>query len=179
MIIIRKSIRFIFGKFKLWWLKRHYDIEVGVGTRFSGELKYINTEFGAVKIGENCRINSIALAGPIEIGDNVLLNLLSDVSGRGGSVKIGDDVIIAPRVSIMASSHLYKSRSSLIRKQGGSRGDIVTIGDDVWIGTGAVVLPGVNINTGAVVGAGAVVTKDIPAYAIVVGVPAKIVGYRT
>ena len=54
----------------------------------------------------------------------------------------------------------------------------VKIGDDVWLGAYSVVLPGVTIGNGAVVGAHACVTKDVPAFAIVVGVPAKIVGYR-
>ena len=54
---------------------------------------------------------------------------------------------------------------------------IIRIGDDVWIGAGAIILPGVTIGEGAVVGAGAVVTKDIPPFAIVVGNPAKIIRY--
>jgi len=54
----------------------------------------------------------------------------------------------------------------------------VTLGHDVWIGHGAVILPGVTIGTGAAVGAGAVVSKDVPDYAIVVGVPAKVLRYR-
>lgn len=54
----------------------------------------------------------------------------------------------------------------------------VTIGNDVWIGMRSIIMPGVNIGDGSVIGAGAVVTKDVPAYAIVGGVPAKVIKYR-
>jgi maltose O-acetyltransferase len=117
------------------------------------------------------------LAGPIQIGDNVLINLNSDISGRDYKVTIGDNVLIAPRVSILASMHNYRDRGQLIRDQGTSGSD-VTIGSDVWIGTGAVVLPGVHIGQGAVIGANAVVTNDIAAYSIAVGIPAEVVGHR-
>ena len=53
------------------------------------------------------------------------------------------------------------------------------IGDDVWIGTNVIILPGVNIGSHCIIGAGAVVTKDVPDYAVVGGVPAKVIRYRT
>ena len=59
----------------------------------------------------------------------------------------------------------------------GSKGDI-QVDDDVWIGCNAMILSGVHIHQGAVVAAGAIVTKDVPPYAIVAGIPAKVVGYR-
>lgn len=60
----------------------------------------------------------------------------------------------------------------------GMRTAPVTIGNDVWIGMRSIIMPGVNIGDGSVIGAGAVVTKDVPAYAIVGGVPAKVIKYR-
>lgn len=54
----------------------------------------------------------------------------------------------------------------------------VTIGDDAWIGTRVIILPGVSVGKGAIIGAGAVVTKDVPEYAVVAGVPAKVIKYR-
>lgn len=163
-------------KIKVRWLKIFYQIDVGKGTIIR-ELKYVNTDYGAIRIWQNCVINALALAGPIEIGRNTLVNLYSDISGRDYKVTIGNDVLIAPRVSIMASMHNYRMKSNLIRLQGTTGGDVV-IGNDVWIGTNAVILPGIHIGSGAVIGANAVVNHDVPEYAIAVGVPAKVVGYR-
>jgi len=96
--------------------------------------------------------------------------------------KIGSYCSIAPYVKIGLGEHDYKKVSSSVRfiKDSYSvltQSDCV-IGNDVWIGTNAVVLRGVNIGDGAVIGANAVVTKDIPPFAIAVGVPAKVIKYR-
>jgi acetyltransferase-like isoleucine patch superfamily enzyme len=81
-------------------------------------------------------------------------------------------------VSIVAANHSF-SRGQLIRDQAGeSTRNRVCIGDDVWIGAGAIILPGVTLGTGSVIAAGAVVTSDIPEYAIAAGVPAKVMKYR-
>lgn len=161
-------------KLQLW--KILFDLEVGVRTEFH-ELKYLNTDFGPIKVGNHCRINASALAGPIEIGNDVLINLLSDISGRDYKVTIGNNVLIAPRVSILASTHNYLDKTRLILEQG-ITGANVFIDDDVWIGTGAVILPGVHIGHGAVIGANAVVTKDVPSFGVAVGIPAKVICYR-
>lgn len=110
------------------------------------------------------------------------------VADGGNSVlKVGSFCSIADSVTFLLQAdhatdalltyptdvHLLRSRPSQAR----SRGDIV-VGDDCWIGYGATVLSGVTIGPGAVVGARAVVTRDIPPYAIAVGTPARIIGYR-
>ena len=69
-------------------------------------------------------------------------------------------------------------KGAMLRKQGFEPAEAVTIEDDVWIGDRVIILPGVSIHTGAVIAAGALVNKDVPAYAIVGGVPAKILKYR-
>ncbi len=161
---------------KVRWLRLFYKISVGKGTIIR-EIKYLNTDYGPINIGHHCVINALALAGPVEIGGNTLVNLHSDISGRDHRVIIGSNVLIAPRVSIMASMHNYLQKNELIKHQGTS-GDDVVVGDDVWIGTNAVVLPGVHIGLGAVIGANAVVNRDIPEYAIAVGIPAKVISFR-
>jgi acetyltransferase-like isoleucine patch superfamily enzyme len=77
-----------------------------------------------------------------------------------------------------SANHVYADKNTLIKLQG-HRGDDIVIGDDVWIGMGALILPGVRIGNGAVIGAGAVVSGEIPEYSIVVGVPARVIGFRT
>lgn len=99
---------------------------------------------------------------------------------------IGDFCSIAPNVQfILASDHPYKGLSTFPFKvkvleheaEAISKGDII-VKDDVWIGLNSIILSGVTINQGAVVAAGSVVTKDVPAYAIVGGNPAKVIKYR-
>ena len=96
-----------------------------------------------------------------------------DVSDR---VTVGNGVLIAPRVFITDHQHSV-AKGNQIRLQG-CRNSPIVIEDDAWIGTGVTVLPGVQIGRGAVIGAGAVVTKDVPPYEIWAGVPAVKIGQR-
>jgi maltose O-acetyltransferase len=87
----------------------------------------------------------------------------------GGGISIGDDVLIASHAVITSLTHDTRAavyRGSLILAS-------VIIEDNVWIGAGAVILPGVRIGTGSVIGAGSVVTRDVLARSVVVGVPAR------
>jgi acetyltransferase-like isoleucine patch superfamily enzyme len=112
----------------------------------------------------------------VEIGNHVSLNEWVYLDGSGGVV-IEDDVRIAHRVSIMSSDHVYQDLATPIRLQGlVSRP--TSIGADAWIGCNATILMGVRIGTGAIVAAGAVVTRDVADYAIVAGVPARQIGVR-
>jgi acetyltransferase-like isoleucine patch superfamily enzyme len=92
----------------------------------------------------------------------------------GGAVTIGDRVLIASHVSIVSETHDYTQHpitETAVLKP-------VVIEDDVWLGTHCTVLPGVTVGRGAVIGAGAVVTKNVEPFSIQVGVPAKCVGQR-
>jgi len=92
----------------------------------------------------------------------------------GGGVTIGDRVLIASHASIVSETHDYAAHpmtETAVRKP-------VVIEDDVWLGTHCTILPGVTVGRGAVVGAGAVVTKDVEPFSIQVGVPAKCIGRR-
>ena len=91
------------------------------------------------------------------------------------SVTIGRNVLIADRVFISDADHHFSNTETAIRLQGDSFQGPVNLRDGCWIGIGAVILPGVTIGRNAVVAANAVVTKDVPDYSVVAGVPAKII----
>jgi acetyltransferase-like isoleucine patch superfamily enzyme len=96
--------------------------------------------------------------------------------GTGG-ITLGNQVMIAANTMIVANSHRIERTDIPIQDQGYSAKGI-QIEDDVWIGANTTILDGVKISRGAVVGAGATVTKDVPPYSIVVGVPAQVKKYR-
>ena len=115
--------------------------------------------------------------GPIRIGDNVVIGKDTIIfAGREGGVTIGNDVSIAAQCYIIDSDHGIK-KDCLIREQPMFSRPII-IEDDVWLGAGAKILKGVTLKRGCVCAAGAVVTHDVPEYAIVGGVPAKVIGWR-
>lgn len=95
-----------------------------------------------------------------------------------GTVTIGDDVMMGPECIIYTSNHSHKLTDNPMCHQGFEAERPVTIGDDVWIGGRVIILPGVNIGRGCIIGAGAVVTKDVPDYSIAAGNPARIVKSR-
>jgi acetyltransferase-like isoleucine patch superfamily enzyme len=108
----------------------------------------------------------------IEIGDNVVINRRVYLDGRIG-IKIKNNVSISPEVYISSMEHDPNDPMFA------TRGGIVTIEDNVWIGSRAMILPGIHIGEGAVVAASAVVTKDVEPYQIVAGVPARAIGHRS
>lgn len=112
----------------------------------------------------------------IDIGDNVGINDHCWLSGDGG-ISIGSDSRLGPNVTVVSFEHRIDDRERSIKSQG-KEYDPVTIGEDVWVGASAVVTAGTTIGDGAVIGAGAIVTRDVPEYAIAVGNPAEVVGFR-
>jgi acetyltransferase-like isoleucine patch superfamily enzyme len=109
----------------------------------------------------------------IRIGSRSLIGEACVLRGQGG-ITIGDDVYLAPLVQMLAVNHVYHDTTRPISHQGITTQGIV-VEDGAWIGGGAIILDGVRIGRNAVVGAGAVVTKDVPAYTIVAGNPARVV----
>jgi acetyltransferase-like isoleucine patch superfamily enzyme len=112
----------------------------------------------------------------IWVGENSFIGEFCLIRGQGG-VHIGQSVLLAPRVQLLAVEHIFQDPSRPVMEQGIiARG--IRIGDGAWIGAGAIVLDGVTVGERAVVGAGAVVTRDVPACAVAVGVPARVVRQR-
>ncbi|MBO6523474.1 MAG: acyltransferase [Balneolaceae bacterium] len=110
----------------------------------------------------------------ITIGKNFYLNAHCHLLGE---ITIGNDVLVGPKTIIWGRDHGI-SKDQLIREQNHIK-DPIIIGNDVWIGANVTILKGVKIEDGAVIGAGSVVTKNVPENSICVGNPAKVVKYRS
>ena len=108
----------------------------------------------------------------VEIGDNCVLNREIYLDGRTG-VYIGNNVNVSFQVCLLSLHHDHNNPDFV------AVGAPVVIKDHAWIGARAIILPGVTVGEGAVVAAGAVVTRSVPDYAVVGGVPAKVIGERT
>ena len=114
------------------------------------------------------------LNGVLQIGSNTTVNEFTIIQANEGSIKIGNDVRIAPYVKIFAENHIFKDINIPIHKQGlSSQG--IEIGNNVWIGTGSIILDGVSIGDNVVIGAGSVVTKNIESNKVAAGNPAKVI----
>ncbi len=107
------------------------------------------------------------------IGNRTAINEFNNIRPGGATIIIGDNCLISQYVSIIGSNHALETGVPMRDQAWNMQSSGVTIGNDVWIGTHAVVLPGVKIGDGAVVAAGAIVTDDVPPNTIVGGVPAK------
>ena len=117
-------------------------------------------------------------AGYVEIHNGSSINAHSWIGAGLSKVIIGNDVRIGSGCKISCAAHKFDDLNKPIRQQGLEKNVDIIIEDDCWLGLNAIVLPGVRIGHGSVIGAGAVVTKDIQPYAVAVGVPAKVIKYR-
>lgn len=138
-----------------------------------------------LKHGRNFRFDpsGVYSFNSIIVGDNVNLGMKPILLATKSRIIIGNNVIFGPEVEIRGGNHRFdlvgKFISSIQDEEKKISDDLgVIIDDDVWIGTRAIILHGVRISRGSVVGAGAVVTKNVPPYSIVGGVPAKIIQQR-
>mgnify|MGYP001093629900 CR=1 FL=1 len=107
----------------------------------------------------------------IYLGDNVFLNVLCTILDCN-EVRLGNHVMVGPGVQIYTAAHLLQAEP---RNQGWEVAKPVVVDDNVWIGGSAILLPGVRVGLNAVVGAGAVVTRDVPANTVVAGNPARVI----
>jgi acetyltransferase-like isoleucine patch superfamily enzyme len=143
----------------------------------SGKLRGFLAKHMFKSCGKNVNIEHGVFFGggrDIEIGNNSALGLYARVSGP---LKIGDDVMMGPNVSIYTQNHETENIYKPMRLQTAPKKK-VTIGNDCWIGANAILLPGVSIGDGAIVGAGAIVTHDVPERAVVGGNPARVIKIR-
>lgn len=141
-------------------------------------LRYIIVKPFIRKIGKVRIYEGVTFWYPyrIKIGNNVTLNEWIYLSGFG-EIEIEDNVRIGHRVSILTTDHIFTDRKKPIYQQG-LIASKVKICRNSWIGCNATILKGVTIGEGAIIATGAVVTKNVPSFTIVGGVPAKILAKR-
>jgi len=112
------------------------------------------------------------------IGSNTYIGEYNNIRAGGGIIKIGNNCSISQHITIIASNHQFLKGILIQNQPWETNNNYVIIEDNVWIGANSVILPGVKIYQGAIIGAGSIVTKDIPQNAIAVGNPAKVIKFR-
>jgi acetyltransferase-like isoleucine patch superfamily enzyme len=166
------------------WQRRVQDrlrsvetVTIGEGCFVAPEARVFAEPRRPVVIGAGSSIAAeVFLHGPLTLGANVSLNPRVVIDGGTRGVEVGDDTRIATGVAIYAFDHGIDPARPVRAQKVRSRG--VRIGRDVWIGAQAGITDGVTVGDHAVVAMGAVVTRDVPAWAIVAGVPARVIGDR-
>jgi acetyltransferase-like isoleucine patch superfamily enzyme len=174
-----------YQKFTIWNKLRYIYFKHKIGTcgyrvsfdrnirllRFPRNIHLKNN----ISIKEGARFCCCNEDAKLTIGENTTIgyNTFIICSDR---IEIGSNCLIAPFVYIIDDDHEIR-RNLNINEQGNSKKEII-IGDDVWVGAKATILKGVTIGNGAVIATGAVVNKDVKAYSIVGGIPAKVIGER-
>ncbi len=138
---------------------------------------------GPVEIGDSVHVYGETFiqtgsGGCIKIGHNSHIHPRCQISAYKSSILIGDEVQIAPNCAFYPYNHATEPGKLIQEQPICSKGDII-VGDDVWLGFGVIVLDGVHIGKGAVIGAGSVVTHDIPDGGVAVGVPARVIKMRS
>jgi galactoside O-acetyltransferase len=151
------------------------SISIGPGARISRGSKVTfkggaNFDYG---VSITARGGEIVFGENFHANEQVIFN--ADIAG---SLTFGKNCLVGPRAMFRTANHGFTTLNVDIIDQKHESGDI-TIGNDVWIGAGVIVLPGVSIGDHCVIGAGAVVTQDIPPKSVAVGVPAKAIRLRT
>lgn len=157
--VIVKPILNTMNKNKIWFGN---NVNVGSFSWIS-----VSTDFGGYKDKSKNKVR-LKIGNNVDIGNNAFII-------ANNNVEIGDNVMMGPYVYISDHIHLYEDIKKDLRHQPLSSEGHVLIGKDVFIGIRASILPNVTIGERAVIGANAVVTKDIPPYSVVVGNPARIV----
>ena len=137
-------------------------------------VKLMALRFAGARVGRGCALHhglAARASSGISIGADCWIAENVSLDGRGG-LEIGDHVLIGSGVQIWTAQHDWRSADFAYESAP------VGIGDRAWVNTRSIVLPGVTIGEGAVVAAGAVVTKDVPPWTLVGGVPATVLGQR-
>ena len=165
---------------RAWYLKRRLK-SLGPGAKIGPGLLIYGPQNISIGSDFSCWRNCTVAAcddGVIELADRVKFNANVYVNACiGGRIVLGNDVLVAPNVVMRTSDHMTTALDKPIVQQGHISGEII-VEDDVWIAANVTITGGVHIGQGAVIAAGAVVTRDVEPYTIVGGVPARFVKKR-
>lgn len=165
------------------WKKRGVGMEPTVLVRLSSSA--------VLEIGEGTTVGAYSILDLLEdslsqplshsrliIGKRVAINEFNNIRVGGGEIQIGDNCLISQYVSIIGTNHSLRPGIPMRDQPWDLSKSKVIIGSDVWIGTHAIILPGVCVGSGSVIAAGAVVNVDIPDNAVAGGIPARVIRYR-
>lgn len=151
----------------------HYSF--GYTWKLPKAIRQVGAKMYLKSCGKNLDIGKKAhISSNLSIGNN---SGIGDYSYLQGDIVIGDHVMMAPEVAIIATNHNYQRLDIPMGAQGSTEKQIV-IGNDVWLGYRCIICAGVHIGSGSIIAAGAVVTKDVPEYSIVGGIPARVIKSR-
>ena len=148
-----------------------------------GVTIFAHSDGGEVRLGDRVHlyrgtIIEVGAGGSVSIGADTHIQAGCNLKGFLGNLAIGCNVQIAPHCGFSPYEHNFEERGATVQSQGIRSAGNIILEDDVWLGMGVSVLEGVHIGRGAIIGAGAVVSKDLPSYAIAVGVPARVIRTR-
>lgn len=177
LLLVGKNVRLFYPK----------NLQVGYNTIIEDGAEINCLSQQGIKLGNRVTIGKYAIIRPSNIyggpiGEGLTMGDNSNIGpynyiGCSGKITIGNNVMLAPRVSIYAENHVFDHPELLIRDQGVEKKEVI-IEDDCWIAANSIILAGVTIGQGSVVAAGSVVTENVPAYSVVAGVPAKFIKSR-
>lgn len=179
-------IKIITDSIKWNWLRANYKCN---GVRVARTARIILDEYGCVEFGKGVSIGHGALivvtnekaiqkGSILKVGENSVINEFSNIRASGGFIHIGEKCMIAQNVSLIAANHTINKNGYMVDECWDQSKTGINIGDNVWIGCGAIILPGVSIANGAVIAAGSVVTKSVNENEIVGGNPAILIRKR-
>jgi acetyltransferase-like isoleucine patch superfamily enzyme len=161
----------------------HTNLSLGGNVYIGDRVTIYQSNSGSVQLSKGVKLYSDIIietgdGGVVSVGEGTHIQPRCQLMAYAGSLEIGCRVEIAPNCAFYPYDHGFAAGEPIRTQPLQTKGGIV-VGNDSWLGFGVIVLDGVRIGEGAVVGAGSVVTKDIPDNAIAVGVPARVIKMRT